>query len=283
VKLGLFALNMGPATAEHVTTVAGAAEEAGLESVWAGEHVVLPAPRVPPSPMDPTDRSLDPLFALAWAGAATRTLRLGTGIVILPQRNPVVLAKELASLDVLTDGRVILGIGAGYLEPEFRAIGANFPDRGAVTDEHLAAMRSLWHDAAPAFHGRFVDFAGVDAHPRPVQRPIPVTVGGHTAPSYRRAVTVGQGWYGFFRTPDDVAADVAGLREAADRYGRPSDLGELELTVTPRTALTPELVSAYAALGVHRLVVLPGGDMRSLGAGTDVFLQTIEDAVAANR
>ena len=281
MKLGIFSLNMGPATAEHVATIARAAEDAGMESVWAGEHVVLPDPRVPPSPMDPKEPALDPLFALAWAGAVTTTLRLATGIVILPQRNPVVLAKEVASLDVLTSGRVTLGIGVGYLEPEFRAIGANFPDRGAVTDEHLAAMRALWYDDAPAYHGRFVDFGGIDAHPRPVQPRIPVVVGGYTPPAYRRAVTTGEGWYGFLRTPEALTKDLEGIRVALDQHERPAELGELEITVTPWGMLTPELVDAYAELGVHRLVVLPGGDMRANSStDTTLWLKTIEESVS---
>ncbi len=110
--------------------------------------------------------------------------------MILPQRNPVVLAKQIASLDVLSGGRFTFGVGVGYLEPEFRAIGANFDERGAVTDEYLDAMERLWYDEHPEFHGRFADFAGVDAHPRPVQRPIPIVVGGHTragVPPRRRA------------------------------------------------------------------------------------------------
>ena len=141
---------------------------------------MLPDPQVPPSPMAPQDPALDPLFALTWAAAATTTIRLATGIVILPQRNPVVLAKQIASVDVLSGGRFTFGVGVGYLEPEFRAIGANYEERGAVTDEYLDAMTSLWYDEHPEYHGRFVDFAGIDAHPRPVQRPIPIVVGGHT-------------------------------------------------------------------------------------------------------
>src|SRR5699024_3059531 len=123
-----------------------AAEAAGFESLWAGEHVVLPDPQLPPSPMAPQDPALDPLLALAWAAAATSTIRLATGIVILPQRNPVVLAKQIATLDVLSGGRFTFGVGVGYLEPEFRAVGAHFADRGAVTDEFLSAMASLWYD-----------------------------------------------------------------------------------------------------------------------------------------
>src|SRR5256885_1468209 len=183
---------MGAASSpEILISTAQAAEAAGFESLWAGEHVVLPDPQVPPSPMAPQDPALDPLLALGWAAACTSTIRLATGIVILPQRNPVVLAKEIATLDVLSGGRFTLGVGVGYLEPEFRAIGADFEHRGAVTDEFLDAMDHLWYDEHPEFHGDFADFAGIDAYPRPVQRPLPIVIGGHTQRAYRRAVARG--------------------------------------------------------------------------------------------
>src|SRR4051812_45534481 len=204
---------MGPcAEPDALAATAAAAEAAGFESLWAGEHVILPDPQAPPSPMAPQDPALDPLLALTWAAASTRSIRLATGIVIMPQRNPVVLAKQIASLDVLSGGRFTLGIGVGYLEPEFRAIGANFPERGAVTDEFVEAMHALWYDEAPSYHGDHVAFDGVDAHPRPVQRPIPVVVGGHTPAAYRRAVSRGHGWYGFGMPPEAAAASIEGLR-----------------------------------------------------------------------
>ena len=168
--LGLVHVNMGTMTRpEAVVAAARSAEAAGFDSVWAGEHIVLPDPQVPPSPMAPQDAALDALLALTWAAAHTTTIRLATGITILPQRNPVVLAKEVATLDVLSGGRVMLGVGVGYLEAEFRALGANFDERGAVTDEYLDAIERLWYDEHPEYHGRFVDFAGIDAYPRPVQ------------------------------------------------------------------------------------------------------------------
>src|SRR5437762_1973740 len=188
MRLGLIHINMGPMSRpDALVQAARAAERAGFDSVWAGEHLVLPDPQVPPSPMAPQDPALDSLLALTWAAAHTATIRLATGIVILPQRNPVLLAKQVATLDVLSGGRVMLGVGAGYLEPEFRAVGANFAERGAVTDEYLDAMRALWYDEHPEYHGRFTGFGGVDAYPRPVQHPVPLIVGGHSAPAYRRA------------------------------------------------------------------------------------------------
>jgi probable F420-dependent oxidoreductase len=256
--LGLVHVNMASMSRpDDLVAAAGAAEAAGFDSVWAGEHIVLPDPQVPPSPMSPKYPALDSLLALTWAAAHTTTVRLATGIVILPQRNPVVLAKQVASLDVLSGGRVMFGVGAGYLEPEFRALGANFVERGAVTDEYLDAMATLWYGEHPEYHGRFVDFGGVDAHPRPVQRPIPLVVAGHSAPAYRRTVARAKGWYGYWLTPDDVATSLAGLRAAADRVERPAGLGDLEISVTPRGRITPDRAAAYAELGVHRLVVLP--------------------------
>ncbi|MCW2896153.1 MAG: class F420-dependent oxidoreductase [Actinomycetia bacterium] len=272
MRLGLVHINMGLMSRPDVLAEAArAAEAAGFDSVWAGEHVVLPDPQVPPSPMRPQDPALDPLLALAWAAAHTATIRLATGIVILPQRNPVVLAKQVATLDVLSAGRVILGIGAGYLEPEFRAVGANFAERGAVTDEYLDAMQALWYDQHPAYHGRFAGFAGIDARPRPVQQPIPLVVGGHSGPAYRRAVARAHGWYGYALTPQQAAACLAGLAAAADRVQRPAELGELEISVTPRGQITRELAAEFARTGVHRLVLLapptPDGTAQTIQAG----------------
>jgi probable F420-dependent oxidoreductase len=280
VKLGLFSINMGTnADPAQLAATARAAEEAGFDSVWAGEHVILPDPQVPPSPMAPTDPALDSLLALTWAAAHTSTILLGTGIVILPQRNPVVLAKEVASLAVLSGGRVLFGVGVGYLEPEFRAVGANFARRGAVTDEFLDAMHSLWYDAHPSFHGEFAAFDGVDAHPRPPGR-IPVVIGGHSPGAYRRAVTRGDGWYGFALDEANVARCLDGLRAAGQQAVRPAGLQPLEISVTPRGRLTPERVAAFAELGVHRLIPMPrpGADAGAVDALIEHAAAAVADA-----
>jgi probable F420-dependent oxidoreductase len=258
MKLGLFSINMGTnCDPAQMAEVARAAEDAGFDSLWAGEHVVLPDPRQPPSPMEPLDPALDPIVGLTWAAAHTTHIRLGTGIIILPQRNPVVLAKELASLDVLSGGRLIFGVGVGYLEPEFRAIGANFAERGAVTDEHLDAIAHLWYEEHPAYHGRFVDFAGINAHPRPAQQPVPLVVGGHSHAAFRRATARAHGWFGFGLDRDSTARCIDGLRRAASDVERPSGFGELEITVAARDHITAERIDAFTELGVHRLVVVP--------------------------
>ena len=164
LAFGLFSMTSGPCSfPETAARVARAAEAAGFESLWAGEHVVLPDPQAPPSPMAPLDRIVDPVVALAFLAAHTTRVRLGTGIIILPQRNPLVLAKQLATLDVLSNGRLIFGVGVGYLEPEFRALGVPFADRGRGTDDYLAAMRAIWTEDTPT--------TGAASPPSPMSRP----------------------------------------------------------------------------------------------------------------
>jgi probable F420-dependent oxidoreductase len=261
MKYGLFSMNMDACSEpKGAARIARVAEDAGFESLWAGEHVVLPDPRIPPSPMNPEDPILDPVIALTFLAAHTRRVRLGTGIIILPQRNPLVLAKELASLDILSGGRLIFGVGAGYLEPEFRALGASFTDRGPRTVEYLRAMISIWDEPKPAYAGRFVAFEGVQAHPRPVQRPHPpIVMGGHSPPAFRRAVEQANGWYGFALDVDATAACLDDLRGAAERYVRPSHLGKLEISVTPPRDVDAATVERYATLGVDRLILMPRG------------------------
>lgn len=257
MRLGVFGINAGTTYQPAATLrLARLAEELGFDSIWAGEHVVVPSPRVPPSPMEPTDPILDPLVHLAYLAAATERVLLATGIVILPQRNPLVLAKQVASLDVLCGGRLMLGIGVGYIEPEMTAIGVPMSGRGARTDDYLAAMRALWIQPGPVRHdGQFVSFAGVDAHPRPQQEGGPrIVVGGHTAAAFRRAIALGHGWYGFALTPETAAQCIAGLRRAAAEVERPAELGDLEISVTPARRLDAATVDGFGEAGVHRLV-----------------------------
>ncbi|MFA1540913.1 LLM class F420-dependent oxidoreductase [Actinomadura monticuli] len=253
--LGLFALNMYACTEPRTAaSVAELAEELGYDSVWVGDHVVLPSPRVGPSPMEPGDPILDPLVALAHLAARTERIALGTGVVVLPQRNPLILAKQLASIDVLSEGRLIFGTAAGYLEPELRAVGVPAEGRGARTDEYLAAMRSLWCDDEPAFHGRHVDFADVDAHPRPVQRPIPVVTGGHSPAALRRAARYADGWYGWMLGRRAAADLLTRLRTAEEEAGRATPL---HVSVSPPKLPDAEFVRVYGELGVDRLIVVP--------------------------
>jgi probable F420-dependent oxidoreductase len=267
MRFGLFGINIGVCAAgQTAAEIAQLAETAGFESVWTGEHVVLPDPQVPPSPVPPETAFLDPAIALALAAAHTRRVRLGTGIIILPQRNPVVLAKELASVDVVSDGRLIFGIGIGYLKPEFDAVGVPFTNKGARAVEYLEAIVTLWTAPQPAYRGRYVSFANIQALPHPVQKPHPpIVVGGQTPQAYRRAVTHGNGWYGFALDLAGVTACLGGLRSAGKEHLRPSGLGELQISVTPRGPVDLDSVKRFADLGVHRLIPYwPFPDVRAL-------------------
>jgi probable F420-dependent oxidoreductase len=256
MKLAYFGINFAACADPGVAQrVARAAEAAGLESLWTGEHVVLPDPQVAPSPSPPEVPFLDPAVALAWVAAATTTIRLGTGIIILPQRNPVVLAKELASLDVVSNGRLIFGIGAGYLKPEFDALGIPFDQKSARTIDYLAAILALWTQPKPAYEGRFVRFADIQAFPRPVQRPHPpIVMGGHAPEAFRRAVRHANGWYGFALDAAATAQCLEGLRAVERQHGRPAHLGPLEISVTPAARISADTVRQYADLGCHRLI-----------------------------
>ncbi|MGH7365194.1 MAG: LLM class F420-dependent oxidoreductase [Candidatus Rokuibacteriota bacterium] len=270
--LGLFSMTTGPCSyPDAAARVARAAEAAGFDSLWGGEHVVLPDPRVPPSPLEPDDRIMDPVVTLAFLAAHTSRIRLGTGIIILPQRNPLVLAKQLATLDVVSSGRLIFGVGVGYLEPEFRALGIPFQSRGPMTDEYLAALRVIWSERRPAYRGRFVTFEGVQAHPRPVQQPgPPIVIGGHTEAAFRRAVEQGHGWYGFALDEAGAQRCLEGLRQAAARHERPAALGPLQISVTPRPtrggeAMDRASAERFDALGVHRLILIPPRSVDAAG------------------
>ena len=260
MKLGLFGINFGPcADPDAAVRVARAAEAADFESVWTGEHVVLPDPQAPPSPSPPQTPFLDPAVALSYVAAHTTTLRLGTGIIILPQRNPVVLAKELTSVDRLSKGRLIFGLGAGCLKPEFQALGAPFADRGKRTDEYIEAMVALWTQDKPEYKGEYVSFGGIQAQPRPFQKPHPpIVVGGMSPSALRRAARYGNGWYGFALDLDATRRAIEGL-SAAEQRGRPDALGKLEISVTPPPRTDADTVRRYAELGVDRLVLLNPG------------------------
>src|SRR5499433_968213 len=234
MKFGLHSVNLHTCGyPDAAARIGRAAEAAGFESLWVADHVVLPDPPVAGRPMAPDMRLLDPIVSLTFLAAHTKRIRLATGVIILPQRQALVLAKQLASLDVLSNGRLIFGLGVGWCEPEMRSVGAPFAERGRVADDYLAAMRAVWTQAKPSYKGPYVSFDGVQAMPRPVQAPIPIVVGGRSAPAYRRAVSQGNGWYGFAMDLGDTEKSVNALREAAKKVSRPAELGTLEISITP--------------------------------------------------
>ncbi len=260
MKFGLFGMNMRPCvTPEAIARVAKAAEDAGFESFWGGEHLALADPQTPASPMPASIPFVDLNVTMAFAAAHTKTLRFGTGIMLLTLRNPVVLAKQLASVDVMSNGRLIFGVGIGNLEFEFNAVGMPFDHKGLRAEEAIAAMKALWSsDRAAEFHGRFFSFAGVRAEPRPVQRPYPpIVFGGKSAYAFGRTARVGNGWYGYGLDLDATAKCIDGIRAACARHHRRFD--EIEISITPKQLLDRDWVRRYADLGVGRLILPPQG------------------------
>ncbi|HYV60404.1 MAG TPA: LLM class F420-dependent oxidoreductase, partial [Acidimicrobiia bacterium] len=236
MKFGIMFANVGPYVQPDMAVAFGRmAEEHGIESLWTVEHVVVPGDYQSEYPYSPTGRMPgpeespipDPLIWLAWVGAATTTLRLATGILILPQRNPVVLAKELSTLDVLSSGRVELGVGVGWLREEFDALGVPFEDRGARTDEYIEALRCLWREEEPCFEGRYARFDRAKSYPKPHQDTIPIHVGGHTRAAARRAGRLGDGFFPGRSTDDDLVSLLEEMRASAKDAGRDPDAIEV--------------------------------------------------------
>ena len=272
LKLALFGLHRGSSVdADTIVRRARLAEEAGFEALWVGDHIALPR-----GGGDSAEQPrLEALVALTYLAAVTTRVRLGVGVLVLPQRQPVLLAKQLTSIDVLSRGRLTVGIGVGYVEPELRALGTTLADRSARTDEFLAAMRCLWGEAEPAFTGRHVSFADVMQRPLPAQRPHPpIVVGGHSPAAYRRAVRVANGWYGWQLDVEETRRTVVELRETARRLERPPELGELEITITPPAAVDVETALRYADAGVHRLALQPE---TMDGTAIDELIATVGD------
>ena len=257
MKFGFFGVNIGVlADPDTMVQVAHTAEEAGWESIWTGEHLVVSDPQRPPSPVTPGTHFVDQVASLSFLAAHTATIRLGTGIIILPQRNPVVLAKELASVDVLSGGRLEAGFGVGYVPAEFEAIGVPFSERGARTDEHLDAMRALWRGDS-TFDGRFTSWDGVEASPRPAKPSGPlVHVGGSVPATWRRVVRRAHGWYGFLTTLESTANAIAGIRALEVDLDRPVDLGPVGLSVSPSEPVDRDMVHRYEDLGVDRMILV---------------------------
>ncbi|HMQ27734.1 MAG TPA: LLM class F420-dependent oxidoreductase [Acidimicrobiales bacterium] len=262
MKFGIaFANTMTFAGRDGLVDLAQHAEAAGFDSVWTIEHVIYPEGYESEYPYsrsgkmagDASSPMPDPLIWLAFVAAATTTLRLGTGVLILPQRNPLILAKEVATLDALSGGRVDLGIGVGWLEEEFDALGVPFARRGARTDEYVAVMRSLWDGDHASFAGDFVSFDDVSSNPKPAHGRVPIHVGGHSRLAAERAGRLGDG---FFPAKGDIAELIDIMRQTAADAGRDPDA--IEVSYGSREALGPEGLDAIAALaeaGVDRVIV----------------------------
>ncbi|MFP5327895.1 MAG: LLM class F420-dependent oxidoreductase [Acidimicrobiia bacterium] len=266
MKFGIVFANTGAAAVDPDAAVALAqiAEESGFESLWTVEHVVVPAGYESPYPYSKSGKMPggeespipDPLIWLTWVAAATKSIRLATGVMILPQRNPVVLAKELATLDLLSRGRVTFGVGIGWLREEFDAIGVPFDERVARTEETIEVLRVLWSEAEPSFSGRFTNFENAKLYPKPAQQGgPPIVVGGHSAAAARRAGRLGDGFFPARGDLSTLPALLEEMRAAATEAGRDPDAIE----VTTGGAIDVDGVKRYAEAGVHRLVLPPFG------------------------
>jgi probable F420-dependent oxidoreductase len=262
-----------------LAAIARRAEELGFESLWIPEHIILPVTyrsRYPYSssgrmPAPPETPLHDPMLALAYVAAITSKIRLATGIFVVPLRNPFATAKAVTSLDVLSGGRFIFGVGIGWLDEEFKAVGMNFEDRARRTREYIALMKELWDKSDPVYRGRTVSIEGCRFEPKPVQRPHPpIVLGGHTEPSLKRAAQLGDGWYGIAESIEGIRTVVARLREheRAQKRAKP-----LEITVSPRLGgeLTPEQASELAAIGVERIILAAGPSTRDALAAMERY------------
>ncbi len=248
------------------------AEEMGFESVWIADHVILPVRHqsaYPYSadgrfPVPPDAPFLDPLMALAYAAAVTSKIRLATGIFVLPMRNAFATAKAVATLDYLSQGRVIFGVGVGWFKEEFEAMGMKFEDRALRTREYLELMIELWSKSEPLYKGKTVQTEGMRFMPKTVQQPHPpIVFGGSTEPSLKRAARLGDGWYGIANTLDQARAMIERLREHQRAQGRTRPL---EVTLSLRTGrpLTADDVRRLAEIGVDRALV--GHPLKALDA-----------------
>jgi probable F420-dependent oxidoreductase len=262
MRVGLHALGIGAgARPEVIRAVARAAESSGFATLWAGEHVVLvdrPRSRYPYSADGriavPSDADwLDPLLCLTFAAAATRTIGLATGVLLLPEHNPVLTAKQAATLDVLCGGRLTLGVGIGWSVEEFVALGVPFAHRGRRAAEYVAAMRTLWADDVASFGGEFCRFDAIRVNPKPARGRIPVVVGGNSDAALGRAAAFGDGWYGFNLPAAAVPERVATLAVQCERRGR----NPRELTVAVALADgKPGAIRELADIGVTELVLV---------------------------
>lgn len=264
MKFGVMFANVGPmAYAEGAAAIGQAAEAGGFESLWTVEHTVVPSGYESSYPYSRDGKMPggeefdipDPLIWLTFVAAHTSTIRLGTGILILPQRNPVVLAKEVATLDRLSGGRVELGIGVGWLKEEFDAIGVPFDARGKVADDHIAAMRSLWTQGKATHHGEFTSFTDAISRPQPTQPEVPITIGGHSKIAARRAGRLGNGFFPGRGNHEELAVLFDLVRTTAVEHGRDPDA--IELTVGGHGAMGVDQIKALADLGVSRIVMPP--------------------------
>ena len=252
------------ATPDLLAVIGREAEARGVGTIWVGEHVVLfeeyassyPYADDGRIPAPPGTGLLEPLTTLSFLAATTSSVRLGTAMVLLPQRNPVYTAKEVATLDWLSDGRVDFGIGVGWLEEEFNAVNAPWPDRGRRTDEYIEVLKTLWCDETSAHEGEFYSLNPCQMFPKPVQHPHPpLHIGGESRAALARVARAGQGWHTFNRAPAELAEPLATLDGLLAEQGRSRT--DVTITVCPYfQPLDADIAGRYAEAGVDAVAAL---------------------------
>jgi probable F420-dependent oxidoreductase len=262
MKFGLMFVNSGPfSNHELLAHLAQTAERCGFESLWTVEHVVIPKDYQSLYPYSKSGKIPggedvaipDPLLPLSFAAALTKTIHLATGVVILPQRHPLYLAKEIATLDVLSGGRVILGVGSGWLKEEFDALGLDFHTRGARTDEAIEAMRACWRESASSFHGKHFSFGPLRSYPKPAHNDVPIHIGGHSPAAAKRAGRLGDGFFPALGEIPKLQELFATMREEAQMAGRKPD--GIELSCMARAAV--DSLKELEDIGISRAVIAP--------------------------
>lgn len=266
MDIGIVSINVGrPDTAENMVAVVQHAEAAGIESVWTFEHVIVPTDYESKYPyarsgkmgIPPEAWFIDPLISLAHVAAATKKIRLGTGVNIFPQTNPLLFAKQAASLDALSGGRLTLGLGIGWLAEEYAAMGTPFKRRGARFDDYLAAVKKVWSGEVVEHESEFLSWHGFKSHPTPVQKPHPpILIGGSSTKTLERVVSAADGWYAPSDSQQELSAKIALLKEMAAQAGRP--FGSIDITMNWRIAKRPDALPELEDLGINRAVVLLG-------------------------
>jgi probable F420-dependent oxidoreductase len=277
MKFGLIPVNIGIDSAEQMFGIAELAEAVGFESVWTFEHVIVPLDYKSKYPYSPTGKMggapetnfFDPLLALTAVASRTKTLRLGTGVNILSQTNPLSLAKQAATLDRISNGRFMLGVGIGWLQEEFVAMGTPFERRGARFDDYVTAMRKVWSGEVVEHDSDFLNWHGFKSYPLPVQKPLPVIIGGAKGKIFERIAKHGDGWLAPIGDPVELAGALGELKSVCKKVGR--DYAELEITAMFPAQASPDALQRLAELGVARVTVFatmgpdPVGAIRRFG------------------
>ncbi len=291
MRIGLFAPLANPfATPDYMQTLGRAAEERGFDSIWVAEHVVLfddyasPYPYLADGkiPVPAGSGMLDPFMALSFLAGCTSTIRLGTGICLVPQRNPVYTAKEAASADWLSNGRLDLGIGVGWLAEEYEALGVPFERRGARCRDYVGVMRSLWRDEVSQYEGEFYRLPPSRQYPKPLQQPHPpIHFGGESDAALRRVADLGQGWYGFGVEPEQAKERITTLTKMLEKRGRTRDDVQVSICPYMRPA-TLELIEQYREAGVDRVILLAAAmNIEGLVQGLDALAENVVAKSAA--